>query len=281
MGHNLEARRCLAEAKREGRPAEFIWTAQMGIDSTAPRSRPMITGLTTEIYRFRPHSKVEVFTHVAKYGHRDRGGWRVDTCTETKTRGALSPRRYVALTQAVELAKKRHSSAARPSRRKGGTGRAPQRFAPPGKALRRAYESYRRASERRSRALRLVARCSMPAPLDEVSDAPPEVRHRDPFPFCGREALGLERWRGHNLAARRCLAEAQREGRPAELVSTAPTVEGDMIMPTSPQRSIASIQTARSTSSPRTAMRIGGAGESRPARKPKGGARCLRFATAG
>jgi hypothetical protein len=57
--------------------------------------------------------------------------------------------------------------------------------------------------------------------------APDWVVNRRPLPSCGEEML--EQGEGGDVALRTCLLEAYQEGRPAELVSTQPTIEGDPI----------------------------------------------------
>lgn len=98
--HNLKARRCLAEAHHEGRPAEFVSTAY------TIEGAPI-----TEIYRVRSDRRVERFTDESQNPYAGRPsvyapqpGWSVQTCTGIT---ALSPRRYRALTHDVERARRR------------------------------------------------------------------------------------------------------------------------------------------------------------------------------
>lgn len=57
---------------------------------------------------------------------------------------------------------------------------------------------------------------------------PPDwVANRQPLPACGEEVRALGE--AGDVAARTCLLDAHVEGRPAELISTQPTIEGDPI----------------------------------------------------
>src|SRR5919106_1454468 len=68
----------------------------------------------------------------------------------------------------------------------------------------------------------LLAGCEM------LPSMPPDwVVNRNPLPSCGEEVLG--QGQAGDGAARTCLLEAFQEGRPAELISTQSTIEGDPI----------------------------------------------------
>lgn len=65
------------------------------------------------------------------------------------------------------------------------------------------------------------------APMTPLG-VPAVVRDRPPLPSCGEETGNL-RTGSQNPSARRCFWEAYQAGRPAELISTRPTIEGDPI----------------------------------------------------
>lgn len=80
----------------------------------------------------------------------------------------------------------------------------------------------------------LVAACG-PPPSSISADTivlggtvPPDVARRIPLPACGIETATTQAgpW---NVEARQCFLAAYRAGRPAELLVTRPTVEGDPI----------------------------------------------------
>jgi hypothetical protein len=56
---------------------------------------------------------------------------------------------------------------------------------------------------------------------------PDWIVNRQPLPSCGEEVL--EQGQAGDVEMRTCLLEAYRDGRPAELISTFPTIEGDPI----------------------------------------------------
>jgi hypothetical protein len=76
----------------------------------------------------------------------------------------------------------------------------------------------------------LLAGCGlMPSPDVVFVNAPAAVRERAPLPACGVETIRASSDADNNVEGRRCLWSAYQEHRPAEFVTTRPTVEGDPI----------------------------------------------------
>ena len=74
----------------------------------------------------------------------------------------------------------------------------------------------------------LVATTMLSAGCGFLPSAPPDwVTNRLPLDSCGEETLG--QGEAGDADVRMCLLEAYEDGRPAEMISTQPTIEGDPI----------------------------------------------------
>jgi hypothetical protein len=74
----------------------------------------------------------------------------------------------------------------------------------------------------------LLLGCATPIPSGaQLNNPPPEVRNRAPLPLCGTEVV--VHGPGANVLARECFWSAYQNRRPAELISTQTTIEGDPI----------------------------------------------------
>lgn len=73
----------------------------------------------------------------------------------------------------------------------------------------------------------LLSNSAARPPAPAIPDAPAEVAGRLGVPACGRETTTQDS--GFNTQARLCFWTAYLGGRPAEFISTRPTIEGDPI----------------------------------------------------
>ena len=75
----------------------------------------------------------------------------------------------------------------------------------------------------------VAALCLVLAACGFLPSVPPDwVANRNPLDLCGEEDVGRDG--GFDVEARRCLLDAYRAGRGAELISTMTSVEGDEIV---------------------------------------------------